>query len=148
MPHALSMPALWCKRVSHTIFIADGTNAVCGTPKASEARYNMLYCWAAGAQSIAYYTGESSAFAFAAAQADSITTCLLTASSSVNPSVQVSHRMYEESLGCSKSLHTLDIRLFPDLQSGCQMQPEVGPCHTAKETSLIPYSNPSYHPAP
>ena len=64
-----------------------------------EASYNMLYCLAAGAQSIAYYAGESSAFAFAAAQADSISTCLLKASSSVNPSVQVSSCMYEAALG-------------------------------------------------
>ena len=45
---------------------------------------------AAGAQSIAYYAGESSAFSFAAAQADSVSTCLLKASTSVDPTVQVS----------------------------------------------------------
>ena len=43
----------------------------------------------AGAQSIAYYAGQSSALAFAAAQADSISTCLLKASTSVDPTVQV-----------------------------------------------------------
>ena len=43
----------------------------------------------AGAQSIAYNAGQSTAFAFAAAQADSISTCLLKASSSVDPTVQV-----------------------------------------------------------
>lgn len=43
-----------------------------------------------GAQSIAYFAGKSSAFTFAAAQADSVSTCLLQASTSVDPSVQVS----------------------------------------------------------
>ena len=47
--------------------------------------------FAAGAQSIAYYAGESSAFSFAAAQADSVSNCLLKASTSVNSNVQVSH---------------------------------------------------------
>lgn len=40
------------------------------------------------AQSIAYSAGQSSVFAFAAAQADSISTCLLKASTSVDPTVQ------------------------------------------------------------
>ncbi|KAA6416536.1 MAG: hypothetical protein FRX49_13492, partial [Trebouxia sp. A1-2] len=40
------------------------------------------------AQSIAYYAGESSVFAFAAAQADSISTCLLAASTSADSTVQ------------------------------------------------------------
>ena len=43
----------------------------------------------AGAQSIAYSAGQSSAFAFATAQADAISTCLLKASTSVDPTVQV-----------------------------------------------------------
>lgn len=47
--------------------------------------------WLAGAQSIAYFAGKSSPFTFAAAQADSVSTCLLQASTSVDPTVQVSH---------------------------------------------------------
>ena len=50
-----------------------------------------LVCAAAGAQSIAYYAGQSSAFTFAAAQADSVSTCLLKASTSVDTTVQVSN---------------------------------------------------------
>ena len=52
----------------------------------------LTLCAATGAQNIAYFAGESSAFTFAAAQADSISSCLLQASSSVDTSVQVSCR--------------------------------------------------------
>ena len=53
-------------------------------------KVRCVKCAFAGAQSIAYYAGQSSAFAFAAAQADSITTCLLKATTSVDSTVQVS----------------------------------------------------------
>lgn len=53
------------------------------------AQYHSCVC-TAGAQSIAYFAGKSSDFAFAAAQADSVSTCLLQASTSVDSTVQVS----------------------------------------------------------
>lgn len=65
----------------------------CGTPAsamfAMPGRLAELTS-AVGAQTIAYFAGESSAFAFAAAQADSISSCLLQATASADSSVQVS----------------------------------------------------------
>ena len=63
------------------------------------AKSHSFVC-TAGAQSIAYFAGKSSDFTFAAAQADSVSTCLLKASTSVDANVQVSFSKRTCALTC------------------------------------------------